>query len=52
MIEILNRPAVKERLAATGFAVAARGPDALRQRIADEVGMWREVITQSKLKVQ
>ena len=31
VIEILNRPDTKERLAATGFAVAARGPDALRQ---------------------
>jgi len=52
VIEILNRPDIKERLAGTGFAVAARGPDALRRRIADEVAMWRDVIVQSKLKVQ
>ena len=52
VIEILNRPDIKERLAGTGFAVAARGPDALRRRIADEVAMWRDVIMQSKLKVQ
>lgn len=52
VIEILTRPEIKARLAATGFAVAARGPDALRQRIGEEVAMWREVIIQSKLKVQ
>lgn len=52
VIAILQRPEIKDRLAATGFAVAAQGPEALRKRIAGEVAMWREVIAQSKLKVQ
>lgn len=52
VIDILNRPEVKAKLASAGFAVAARGPDALRRRIADEVAMWRDVITEAKLKVQ
>ena len=50
--EMLQRPDVKARLAATGFAVAGGSPDALRQRIAQEVATWREVITQAKLKVE
>jgi len=52
VIAILQRPEIKDRLAATGFAVAAQGPEALRKRIADEVAMWRAVIAQTKLKVQ
>jgi len=52
VIAILQRPEIKDRLAVTGFAVAAHGPEALRKRIAGEVAMWREVIAQSKLKVQ
>ncbi len=50
-IGVLQRPEIKERLLAAGFATAGRGPDALRERLIAESAMWREVITQAKLKV-
>lgn len=52
VIAILKAPDVREKLRNTGFEPAGVGPDALHARIAEEVAMWREVITRTGLKVE
>jgi tripartite-type tricarboxylate transporter receptor subunit TctC len=51
-IEAMGRGDVRERLLAAGFGPTAQGPDYLRQRIAQEVPMWREVIQQAGIKIE
>lgn len=51
-IDILKQPAMQVRLQEAGFAVLARGPDALTRRIATEVPMWRDVIKESGINVE
>jgi tripartite-type tricarboxylate transporter receptor subunit TctC len=48
----MARGDVRERLLAAGFGPTAKGTDYLRQRIADEVPMWRSVIEQAGIKVE
>jgi tripartite-type tricarboxylate transporter receptor subunit TctC len=49
-IETLRRPAVAEQLRNNGFEVLAKGPDAMRKRIDDEVPKWRDIIAKSNIK--
>ncbi|MFT8243075.1 Bug family tripartite tricarboxylate transporter substrate binding protein [Roseomonas sp. BN140053] len=49
-LAVLAQPAMRQRLQESGFAVLAGGQDALAKRIAEEVPMWRDVITRSGVK--
>jgi len=49
-IEILKTPKVAEQLRNDGFEVEAFGPDGLRQRIADEVPKWRDIVAKAGIK--
>jgi len=44
---VLDDPATKAKLLAAGFGLRPRGPEALAQRIAAEVPMWRDLIRQA-----
>ena len=41
---ILALPAVKERLAARGYDIAAKGPDALAALMKQDTARWADVI--------
>jgi tripartite-type tricarboxylate transporter receptor subunit TctC len=49
-VEVLKKPDISEQLLNNGFEVIANGPDNLRQRIADEVPKWRDIIAKSGIK--
>ena len=49
-VEVLKKPDISEQLRNNGFEVLANGPDSLRQRIADEVPKWRDIIAKSGIK--
>ena len=49
-VEVLKKPDISEQLLNNGFEVIANGPDSLRQRIADEVPKWRDIIAKSGIK--
>lgn len=49
-IEILKDPATAERLRNSGFEVIAKGPDAMRRRIAEEVPKWRDVVAKAGIQ--
>ena len=51
-LEVLADPATVEKLRGVGFDVRARGPEGLAQRVAREVPLWRDVITQSRIELQ
>ena len=51
-LEVLGDPATVEKLRGVGFDVRARGPEGLAQRVAHEVPLWRDVITQSRIELQ
>jgi hypothetical protein len=40
---------MQARLRTVGFEASAGGPDALRERIARELPMWKEIIQQAKI---
>jgi hypothetical protein len=44
LVEIAQRPDVREKLRNAGFAATGRGPQAFAKRIADDVPKWKEVI--------
>lgn len=46
----MKDPQVLEKLRATGFEVSARGPEALAERVAREVPLWRDVIVQARIE--
>ncbi len=48
-ITILQNPDMKARLRTVGFEASAGGPDALRDRIARELPMWKGIIQQAKI---
>jgi hypothetical protein len=45
-------PEVRHAIEQTGLHVTASGPQALRERMAREVPMWAETISQIGLKIQ
>jgi len=49
---IMNKPDVRERMLKASFAVQPEGPDQLRERIAREVPMWKELVDRAGIKVQ
>jgi tripartite-type tricarboxylate transporter receptor subunit TctC len=49
-LEVLKRPEINKQLLDNGFEVIANGPDGLRQRIADEVPKWRDLIAKAGIQ--
>jgi tripartite-type tricarboxylate transporter receptor subunit TctC len=52
LIEIAQRPDVREKLRNAGFAATGRGPDAFAKRIAEDVPKWKEVIEKARISVK
>jgi tripartite-type tricarboxylate transporter receptor subunit TctC len=50
-IAILNRPDVRDRMQNAGFAVLARGPEALKARIAKEVPVYKDIVAKAGIPV-
>lgn len=50
VLVIMKKPAVREKMLKAGFAVQPEGTDALRERIAREVPMWKEVVERAGIK--
>ncbi|MDB5807388.1 MAG: transporter substrate-binding protein [Betaproteobacteria bacterium] len=50
-LAILKRPDVQETLKNTGFGIIGGGPEQLKARIAQEVPMYREMITKANIKI-
>ncbi len=48
-IAILQQPETQARLRTVGFEASAGGADALRNRIARELPMWKDIIQQAKI---
>jgi len=46
-VTILNRPEVRERMQSIGYAVLARGPEALKARIAKEVPLYKDIVAKA-----
>jgi len=51
-IAILERPEMRDKFQQVGFGVVAKGPDALRDRIAQEFSKWKDVIQRAHLKLE
>jgi tripartite-type tricarboxylate transporter receptor subunit TctC len=51
MVAILSRPDVRDRLQKAGLGTVPYGSEALRTRVIEDVAMWRDVITQTGLRV-
>jgi tripartite-type tricarboxylate transporter receptor subunit TctC len=50
-LDILNRPAMRERLNQTGFQVQAKTGQAHMARVAREIPMFRDIIAQAGIKL-
>jgi tripartite-type tricarboxylate transporter receptor subunit TctC len=44
VLEIIEKPDVRDRMLKASFAVKGEGPELLRERIAREVPMWRDLV--------
>lgn len=51
VLAVLRRPEVRERYRLGGVTVLGEGPEGLRDRVAREVPLWREVIRQARIAV-
>ncbi len=49
LVEIAQRPDVREKLRHAGFAATGRGPDAFARRIAEDVPKWKDVIEKARI---
>ena len=52
LVEIAQRPDVREKLRNAGFAATGRGPDAFARRIAEDVPKWKAVIEKARISVK
>ena len=52
LVEIAQRPDVREKLRNVGFAATGRGPDAFAKRIAEDVPKWKAVIEKARIGVK
>jgi tripartite-type tricarboxylate transporter receptor subunit TctC len=52
LVEIAQRPDVRERLRNAGFAATGRGPQAFAKRIADDVPKWKAVIEKARISAK
>jgi tripartite-type tricarboxylate transporter receptor subunit TctC len=51
VIAILNRPQMSEKVKGIGYEVLARGPDALRARIAKEIPIYKDIVQKAGIPV-
>ena len=51
-LDILNRPDMRQKLAQSGFQVQAKDGKGHMARVAKEVPMFKEIITQANIKLQ
>jgi tripartite-type tricarboxylate transporter receptor subunit TctC len=52
VLAIMRKPDVRERMLKASFAVQPEGPADLRERIAREVPMWKELVERSGIEVK
>ena len=52
LIDIAQRPDIREKLRHAGFAANGRGPQALAKRIAEDVPKWKEVIEKARISAK
>jgi tripartite-type tricarboxylate transporter receptor subunit TctC len=52
LVDIAQRPDVREKLRNAGFAATGRGPQAFAKRIADDVPKWKEVIEKARISAK
>jgi len=52
VLMIMSKPDVRERMLKASFAAQPEGPDQLRERIAREVPMWKELVDRAGIKAQ
>jgi tripartite-type tricarboxylate transporter receptor subunit TctC len=52
VLVIMRKPEVHERMLKASFAVQPEGPDQLRERIAREVPMWKELVDRAGIKIE
>ena len=52
LVEIAQRPDVREKLRNAGFAATGRGPDEFARRIAEDVPKWKDVIEKARISVK
>jgi len=52
VLAIMRKPDVRERMLKASFAVQPEGPAELRERIAREVPMWKELVARSGIEVK
>jgi tripartite-type tricarboxylate transporter receptor subunit TctC len=52
LVEIAQRPDVREKLRHAGFAATGRGPLAFAKRIAEDVPKWKEVIEKARISAK
>jgi tripartite-type tricarboxylate transporter receptor subunit TctC len=51
-IAILQRAEIRDKFQQVGFGVVAKGPEALRDRIAEEFSKWKDVIDRTHMKLE
>jgi tripartite-type tricarboxylate transporter receptor subunit TctC len=52
VLKIIEKPDVRERMLNASFAVKGEGPDELRDRIAREVPMWRDLVHEAGITIK
>jgi tripartite-type tricarboxylate transporter receptor subunit TctC len=52
LVDIAQRPDVREKLRNAGFAASGRGPAAFAKRIADDVPKWKDVIEKARISAK
>jgi tripartite-type tricarboxylate transporter receptor subunit TctC len=52
IVAIINRPDVKERLAAIDYTLVGNTPDQLAAQISSEVEKWKKVIREANIKAE
>ena len=51
VIAILNRPEISQRVKGIGYDILARGPDALKARIAKEIPIYKDIVQKAGIPV-
>lgn len=52
VLKIIAKPDVRKRMLSASFAVKGEGPEELRERIAREVPMWRDLVHEAGITIK
>jgi tripartite-type tricarboxylate transporter receptor subunit TctC len=52
LLEIAQRPDVRDKLRSAGFAATGQGPQAFGKRIAEDVPKWKDVIERARISAK